>query len=269
MNPQEQPSNSTASPLATVEDTSHGSQKTENLGKCLILTLVRHGQSQSNVCRHLSGGRFDPLTDCGYSQAEQLSKDLSSMHIDHLISSPYTRALDTARVIGRNNIERPGLKPEEDELIIEQYHGPAVEAARSAGNGDLAYELRTGQSSFLAYGRPTFPPRSYSPPGGESLESVSRRARITLRRYLRWYGGSFSSMPDVPIDSTNLIDGVPHVVMVSHNIFLTEFYETMLFFNDPSQRYDTPVNWGNASWARYIVFYDGERLELKTMKQPS
>ncbi len=144
-------------------------------------------------------------------------------------------------------MERPDLKPVEDKLITEQDHGPQVDVARRSGNEYLEYQLRTGQSAF-GYPTSSTPLRSYSPPGGESLDTVSFRAKMALHSYLRSYGASFASMPDVPVDSADLIDGVPHVVVVSHNIFLTEFYEAMLFFNDPSQRYNTPVRWRTAGW---------------------
>ncbi|PBK70096.1 phosphoglycerate mutase-like protein [Armillaria solidipes] len=251
MNSQEQLNNTAVLAPALIEDTSKGSQKAEN--------------PESNIMRYKSADKSDPLTSRGRCQAEQLGKELSSTHIDHLISSPYLRALDTARAIGRNNTERPDLKPEEDELIIEQDHGPEVDAARTSGNGDLELQLRTGLSPLASFEFHGTPPRSYCPPGGESLESVSQRARTALLQYLRVHGTSFASMPD----STDLGDSVPHAVVVSHNIFLTEFYEAMLFFNNPSQRYNTPVQWSNASWARFVVFFDDERLEFKIMKQPS
>ncbi|KAK0455267.1 histidine phosphatase superfamily [Desarmillaria tabescens] len=265
MNSQEELSNSAS--LAP-EDISSSSQTEEIPGKRLILTLVRHGQSESNVGQH-SANIHDPLTPLGRNQAEQLGKELSSTHIDHLISSPYLRAMDTARSIGENNTERPDLKPEGHVLIIEQDHGPAVEAARRSGNWVSEYQLRTGKGALSAYSEtPVVPSRIYKPPGGESLESVAERAQHALLQYLRSYGASFASMPDVPNDSADLIDGVPHAVVVSHNILLTEFYEAMLFFNEPSKRYITPVHFRNASWARYIVFYDGKHLEFKTMKEP-
>ncbi len=130
--------------------------------------------------RYKSADRSDPLTNRGRCQAEQLGKELSSTHIDRLISSPYLRALDTARAIGRNNTERPDLKPDEDELIIEQDHGPEVDAARTSGNGDLELQLRTGLSPLASFEFHGAPPRSYCPPGGESLESVTQRARTAL-----------------------------------------------------------------------------------------
>ncbi|KAK0441283.1 hypothetical protein EV421DRAFT_1736752 [Armillaria borealis] len=255
MNSPEKLSNSAGSAPAIVEDTPNRLKNPENPGKVSYSDIgaARTGRVQCRVI--------------GRCQAERLGKELSSTHIDHLVSSPYLRALDTASAIGRNNIERPDLKPEEDELIIEQDHGPQVDAARRSGNEYLEYKLRTGQNPF---GHPTSGTslRSYSPPGGESLDRVSSRAEMALCSYLRSYGASFASMPDVPVDSADLIDGVPHVVVVSHNIFLTEFYEAMLFFNNPSQRYNTPVQWRTAGWGRYLVFYDGARLEIQTMKKP-
>lgn len=65
--------------------------------------LVRHGQSQGNV--HFIPGairpKTDPLTELGREQAKQAARLLKSQHIRPtiVISSPYTRALDTARTI--------------------------------------------------------------------------------------------------------------------------------------------------------------------------
>jgi len=67
------------------------------------MILVRHGQSHFNVT--FSVTRVDPgiedpaLTELGFSQAQKVAAALSREPIRELITSPYTRALQTASVI--------------------------------------------------------------------------------------------------------------------------------------------------------------------------
>ncbi len=65
--------------------------------------FIRHGQSQFNLGYELTGR--DPntpdatLTDKGFEQARRAAGQLADKHIRQIISSPYTRALQTASVI--------------------------------------------------------------------------------------------------------------------------------------------------------------------------
>jgi len=65
--------------------------------------LARHGQTEFNV--RFSQTRIDPgiedppLTKRGIKQAEDLAQTLLDHNIKHVISSPYTRALQTAEKV--------------------------------------------------------------------------------------------------------------------------------------------------------------------------
>jgi glucosyl-3-phosphoglycerate phosphatase len=86
--------------------------------------LVRHGQSHFNV--HFGATRIDPgivdptLTDEGRTQAAAVAQALASRNgrppVKRLISSPYTRALETAQIVA----ETLGLKIEVDPLVRER-----------------------------------------------------------------------------------------------------------------------------------------------------
>ncbi len=67
------------------------------------MILLRHGETIFN--RVFGATRIDPgirdprLTDCGRDQARDVAVKLRSESISRLISSPYTRALETAEII--------------------------------------------------------------------------------------------------------------------------------------------------------------------------
>lgn len=65
--------------------------------------LARHGQTMFNVIygetRKDPGIVDPPLTDEGKRQAEALAKDFAAHDIARIVSSPYTRALQTAEIV--------------------------------------------------------------------------------------------------------------------------------------------------------------------------
>lgn len=71
------------------------------------VVLVRHGEVNRTVLRAhdsvYSGARFDfvPLSDAGVRQAEQAAATLSHLRPRLIITSPYTRTLQTAAVLSQ------------------------------------------------------------------------------------------------------------------------------------------------------------------------
>lgn len=72
--------------------------------------LARHGQTMFNVVfgeTKVDPGIEDPpLTDTGFAQAEALAEKFDALHVTRIISSPYTRALQTARTVA-NRLDLP------------------------------------------------------------------------------------------------------------------------------------------------------------------
>ena len=66
--------------------------------------LVRHGQSEFNVVygkTRVDPGIRDPkLTELGHRQAQAAAETLRGLDIRRVMTSPYTRALQTATIIG-------------------------------------------------------------------------------------------------------------------------------------------------------------------------
>lgn len=71
-----------------------------------LFYLVRHGQPDYSPCDergYIGHGRdLAPLSEDGIKQAEMTSKDTRLMNADIIVSSPYTRALQTAAIISKN-----------------------------------------------------------------------------------------------------------------------------------------------------------------------
>lgn len=77
--------------------------------------FVRHGECVANVKGVIAGGADDsPLTDVGRQQAAQTAASLAGIKFDLVISSPLSRAKDTALIIGGT------LGFDVDKIIIQQ-----------------------------------------------------------------------------------------------------------------------------------------------------
>ena len=70
------------------------------------IILIRHGEPRYDevIERGYPNQGYDlgKLTDRGVSQAQQVSKDVRLKQAELIISSPYTRALQTAAIISKN-----------------------------------------------------------------------------------------------------------------------------------------------------------------------
>lgn len=63
------------------------------------LYVVRHGQTIWNVERKVQGITDIPLTDEGRLEAKKLQQLIKSLNIDVVISSPLSRARETAKIL--------------------------------------------------------------------------------------------------------------------------------------------------------------------------
>ncbi len=78
-----------------------------------ILYIVRHGQSEGNIMGGFAGRVDYALSEKGKKQAELTAEFLSGVHLDAVLASPLTRAVDTAKPIaarhGLDLVFRPEL----------------------------------------------------------------------------------------------------------------------------------------------------------------
>lgn len=90
------------------------------------LYFVRHGLSELNVQSLYAGITDTPLTDEGRRQAKLAGQHAKQLDIDYIISSPLSRALETAQIIAKE-IGYPLDNIEVNSLFIERDFG-ALEA---------------------------------------------------------------------------------------------------------------------------------------------
>jgi len=125
--------------------------------------IVRHGETDNNRTRRLSGWIDTPLTDTGLQPTEAVIKKLSSVHIDEMYSSDMGRAFVTAYIVGRGLnftkeiIRLPGLR--------EVNYGDAANMYSAE-----AYKL------YPQLDRDTH----FTPPNGESLDQMQKRVFQTI-----------------------------------------------------------------------------------------
>lgn len=114
--------------------------------------LVRHGETEWNKIRRIQGVSDIPLNDTGRAQAAALGDILASHTFDLLVSSPLSRAVETATIIAaRVKMPGPLIVPE----LIERNYGEAE--GSNGGDLDIRY------------------PAGAEVPGRESREAVMQR----------------------------------------------------------------------------------------------
>jgi uncharacterized phosphatase len=117
------------------------------------LFLVRHGETEWNRIKRIQGVSDIPLNDTGRAQAAALGDILAAHRFDLIVSSPLSRALETARIIAsRLSMPTPTIIND----LIERNYGDA--------------EGATGRDLEQRY------PMGAEVPGREDREAVTTRA---------------------------------------------------------------------------------------------
>jgi probable phosphoglycerate mutase len=84
------------------------------------------------------------------------------------------------------------------------------------------------------------------------LNTVAWRGQAIIRLILHSYGVNLSEAPEFFLNKKTtatpavLPDGIPHVVMVSHNVFLSELYEELQSWG--GEHLQTDCDYKNTSW---------------------
>ena len=86
------------------------------------LYFMRHGLSEANVKGVYAGQTETPLTKEGRDQAKLAGQKCKELNIDHIISSPFSRAYDSAKIIA-HEINYPIKAIELNSLFIERGFG--------------------------------------------------------------------------------------------------------------------------------------------------
>jgi broad specificity phosphatase PhoE len=153
------------------------------------LVLVRHGESTWNVEGRYQGRLDPPLSARGQAQAETLAKRLQreqleaqKQRIDTIVSSPLTRALETANICAREL----SLPVRRDDRLTEISHGE--------WEGRLREEIANRWPEMFTAWRTH--PDTVRFPAGETLDDVRARFESFLMD-LRGASGVLAATHDV------------------------------------------------------------------------
>ena len=123
--------------------------------------FLRHGETAWNAEGRLCGRTDIALSPAGRQQARALARGLKALSFEALYTSPLDRALETARLIGRDL----GLAPVPDERLVELNYGD--------WEGKTIAEIqRTDPATYRAW---VANPAAVAPPKGETGEELVRR----------------------------------------------------------------------------------------------
>jgi probable phosphoglycerate mutase len=139
------------------------------------LFLVRHGATTATEEDRFSGSSGAELSDLGRWQAARLGERLSQQGLTAAYSSPLSRALDTARIIG----DSCGLDPTTRDELREIGHGHWEGLKRKDVEAQFASEYAAWEAD----------PFTFAPEGGESGLGVLARALPVLREIVTAHPG--------------------------------------------------------------------------------
>ena len=101
-----------------------------------IMYFVRHGQTVWNVENKICGATDSPLTEQGHMQAKRTGEIINDaisagrMHIDMILTSPLSRARDTAEEIS----SQTGIPVHTEVRLTEQNYGRREGTPRDGGD---------------------------------------------------------------------------------------------------------------------------------------
>ena len=156
-----------------------------NITHPLILTTVRHGQTQGNVNRIVEGITDTPLNDNGKHQAKQAGEWLKNEKFDFVLTSDLKRCKETAAIILEKNLnftKKEGNYAEMEllrEINFGVHEGTPFDEFKSIAK-------KEGFSWF-----------DFVPKGAESLDDVKKRAEEFLRMVYGTISSSSKQKPNI------------------------------------------------------------------------
>lgn len=87
-----------------------------------VIYFIRHGLTELNAQGKIAGHTETPLIKEGKQQAKLAGKQVQKLGIEHIVSSPLSRAFDTAKIIAKE-ISYPIEKIEVNPLLVERFFG--------------------------------------------------------------------------------------------------------------------------------------------------
>ena len=137
------------------------------------LILIRHGESAGNRARVFGDDPHSlPLTPLGYQQAREAAHTVGAQfQAEIVVSSPFIRARETARVIAEYLAVPLSLEPQLFERDVGLHRGKSYDSLYQAPDYSESERF------------------TWRPPGGESYEDVRTRVAPVLDRIARHHLG--------------------------------------------------------------------------------
>ena len=178
----------------------------------ILVTFVRHGQTDYNLRQFTQGQSNVPLNEKGIEQAVLAGKFLSQNEYDVIYSSDLSRAYKTAEtIVIENKVKKTDMKIVPDILLRETSHGIYEHKPSSAL-----------QEAAKAAGFSEIDRKRFRPPEGENQDDVEVRAREFLSKLIHTEGVSTGVNTD-------------NILVVSHGLILREIFK-VLFEKDIGER---------------------------------
>jgi ribonuclease H / adenosylcobalamin/alpha-ribazole phosphatase len=143
-------------------------------GAATTTLLVRHGQTEMSVQGRFAGRGDIPLTAVGVQQAAAVAKRLAGRGVDLVVSSPLSRAADTATAIATAATVPMVVDDNLAETDFGAWDGLTFATVMARWPAELA--AWQGDADI-------------APPGGESFAAVAGRVNEALDRLLADHAG--------------------------------------------------------------------------------
>jgi alpha-ribazole phosphatase/probable phosphoglycerate mutase len=140
-----------------------------------MIYIVRHGETDWNIENRMQGHTDVPLNEKGRKQAEEIARDLKDVHFDIIYTSPLTRAYETATIINKQH-KVPIIK---DTALQERQFGLL--------EGKTYEEVNKFHPALIFSETWNYP--DYRPPGGESVNDISKRIHNFTKQILKTNSG--------------------------------------------------------------------------------
>lgn len=220
----------------------------------LLVTLVRHGESQDNQQGIWAGFRDTPLTSNGISQARALGQSFANVPLTAIYCSDLKRAAMTAEEILKSNRSIPPPPLVQSRALREINFGQAE------GQSYASAEWMQGSSGHDA--------RKFHFPEGESLEEVNARIAKAVRQFILPRVEALRKKPPPQLAAAG---DAGHICIVAHGIAIAELLRVFMALLDdsPSSPWPDPkatyqrVRLENTGWSRLelaVSYQDDEDL---------
>lgn len=201
----------------------------------LLVTLVRHGESQDNSMGIWAGFRDTPLTQNGINQARALGQSFANVPLTAIYCSDLKRAAMTAEEILKSNRSIPPPPLVQSKTLREINFGQA--------------EGQTNTHTEWIQGSTGDDGRKFRFPQGECLEEVNARIAKAVRQFIL---PRVEALRKKPPTQQHAAGDLGHICIVAHGIAIAELLRVFMSLHDGSP---------NSPWPDPKLSYQRVRLE--------